>query len=175
MFAIDTDRLNLIPLDFESLTLLKRDRILLEKHLNLNFTGHKVSVDTLAEIKKDLNYRIDDVKENPKQFEWFTSWEIILKEQEESIGAIGFTSFPDENGTTSIGFYIDERHRKRGYASEALAAITNWAFSNNKLLQIKAETLSQNKTSQKVLQKNNFEITGIDQEIVNWQLKRKEY
>ena len=54
MFAIDTVRLNLIPLDFESLTLLKRDRILLEKHLNLNFTGHKVSFEVQEEIKKEI-------------------------------------------------------------------------------------------------------------------------
>jgi len=174
MFAIDTVRLNLIPLDFECLALLKRDRILLEKHLNLNFTGHKVSFEVQEEIKKDLNYRIEDVKENPEQFEWFTSWEIILKGQEESIGAIGFTRPPDENGTTSIGFYIDERHRKRGFATEALAAMTNWAFTNSTLLQIEAETLAQNKISQKVLQKNNFIITGFEKEIVNWELKKQE-
>ncbi len=173
MVEIETPHLKIVALDYESLILLKRDRILLEKHLDLNFTGHKVSSEVQDEIKSELHYRIEDVQENPEHFEWYTSWEIILKEQEESIGAIGFTALPDENGTSTFGFYIDERHRNRGYASEALAAMTQWAFKNNKLLQITANTSHQNKNSQKVLKKIGFVIVGTDNDMIYWELKRK--
>jgi len=172
MFLLESEQLILLALDFESLSLLKSDRVLLEKHLALDFTGHKVSPEIQIEIKRDLRCRIQEVYENAVDYLWYTSWEIILKVKNQSVGAIGLTGIPDENGETMLGYYIDERNRNNGFASEAIKTLTKWAFLNKKLIQINAYTQNNNISSQKVLQKNGFILAGNDEDLMHWKLKR---
>ncbi|MFN8256378.1 MAG: GNAT family N-acetyltransferase [Bacteroidales bacterium] len=173
MLEIKTQNLVLLALDYESLCLLKKDRILLENHLELNFADHQLSEEIKTEIKNDLKFRIDDVLENPAHFEWYTFWEIILKSQHISIGGIALSGYPDHTGTTSISYFIDKRQRGKGYATEAVTAMTGWAFRNEKLKTIHALSPSKNKNSQRVLQKCGFIKGKSNADIINWELKRE--
>jgi len=172
MFRIETNRLILLALDIESLMLLKKDRILLEKHLNLEFSGHQISGETLEEVNDAMKFWIEGVEQNPDNYEWYTAWEIILKEKNQSIGGIGFTGLPDENGSTIVGYHVDERFRNEGFASEALQAMVNWAFKNEKLKQLIADTQKDNIASQQVLLKNGFEKESDNNELISWVLPR---
>ena len=172
MTKIETNQLLLIALDLEHLKLLKQDRILLEKHLEIEFSDHQLSSETKYEIVNDLTYRLVDVSENPEQYEWFTSWEIILKERNQSIGSVAFSGFPDNDESLALSYYVDERFRNMGYATEALMAITKWAFNNKKILQISAETTSWNHSSNKVLKKCGFSIIDSANELISWELRQ---
>ena len=172
MLKIETANLILLALDYESLLYLKKDRILLENHLELKFADHQLSEETKIEIRNDLKFRINEVLENPSNYGWFTSWEIILKSQHISIGGIALTGIPDHNGATSISYFIDKRHRGLGFATEAVKAMTNWAFENKKLKKIHALSPIKNKASQKVLQKCGFIRHETQADIISWELKR---
>jgi hypothetical protein len=36
----------------------------------------------------------------PWDFAWYSNWEIILEEENRSIGGIGYSGLPDDNGCT---------------------------------------------------------------------------
>ena len=67
---------------------------------------------------------------------------------------------PNNEGCTEIGYFIDQKFRGLGFASEAVGALKTWAFKDPDLVKIKAETPVDNLNSQKVLQKNNFKVIG---------------
>jgi ribosomal-protein-alanine N-acetyltransferase len=172
MIEIETKQLKLLALDIESLSLLRQDRILLEKHLDIEFTDHQLSLETKNEIEKELIYKLSDLQEHTEEYQWYTSWEIILVSRNQSIGSIGFTGIPDEEGTTGISYFIDERFRKMGYATEAMSAMINWAFMNKQVHRIVAETHFQNYPSIKLLTKCGFCEYKTDMDLICWEYVR---
>lgn len=58
-------------------------------------------------------------------------WAVILKETGELIGDCGLT-IQNINGVLlpEIGYHINKRYWRRGYGSEAAAAVRDWAFEN---------------------------------------------
>ena len=75
-----------------------------------------------------------------------------------------------------IGYAIDGNYHRNGYATEALAALKNWAFGSSKVLKITAYTPINNIASQKVLNNNDFQNVG---EVIEdgiacyiWELKK---
>ena len=97
-------------------------------------------------------------KKFPLEFTWYTNWEIILKEKSCSIGGIGLSGMPNNEGCTEIGYVIDQKFRGLGFATEAVHTLKTWAFKDTDLKILKAETPTDNLNSQKVLQKNNFKF-----------------
>jgi RimJ/RimL family protein N-acetyltransferase len=91
---------------------------------------------------------------------WYTNWEIILNSASCSVGGIGFAGLPDNNGKTELGYAIDQKFEGQGIATEAVGAIIDWAFQDEGLKIIQAETPTDNVSSQRVLIKNQFNYTG---------------
>jgi RimJ/RimL family protein N-acetyltransferase len=67
------------------------------------------------------------------------------------IGDAGFHAPPDELGEVSIGFGIVPAARRRGYASEALRALLDWALSRPEVRSVHADTDLVNLASQRTL------------------------
>jgi RimJ/RimL family protein N-acetyltransferase len=76
------------------------------------------------------------------------------------VGGIGLAGLPDNEGTTEVGYVIDQKFRGQGIASEAVKALTEWAFQDAGLRILRAETPVDNAGSQRVLEKNDFQKTG---------------
>ena len=76
------------------------------------------------------------------------------------MGGIGFAGLPDNHGTTEIGYALDQKFRGKGIATEAVQALSEWAFQDADLRMIRAETPVDNVGSQRVLEKNYFQKTG---------------
>jgi RimJ/RimL family protein N-acetyltransferase len=93
-------------------------------------------------------------------FQWFTNWEIVLQDQQLSIGGIGFGGSPDNDGQVSIGYALDKAFWGNGYASEAVKAMIGWAKEDLLVKKILAETPLDNIASQRVLEKNSFLKVG---------------
>ena len=53
-----------------------------------------------------------------------------------------------------------EQYQEHGYATEAVKAISHWAFQEPKVTAIEAEIDSKNIASKKVLEKCGFVFTG---------------
>lgn len=96
--------------------------------------------------------------ENPEQWEWYAIWMIELKDGTH-IGELCFKGL-NSNGIAEIGYGIVEKYQGHGYATEAVKAISKWAFQEPKVLAIEAETDDKNIASKKVLKKCGFVFTG---------------
>ncbi|GAA3600926.1 hypothetical protein GCM10022223_15750 [Kineosporia mesophila] len=77
------------------------------------------------------------------------------------IGEMGFHR-PPADGTVEVGFGLAEAARGAGYASEALAALVRWAFTQAGVDQIVARALGSNQSSQGVLTRTGFKHAGPD-------------
>lgn len=169
---LETTRLKLVPLQHEQLILFKNDPRALAENLKTNYIERQNDPSVLADVEEAIEFWIKNTKEHREHFEWFTSWEIILKEENVAVGGIGFAGLPNENGQSMTGYGLDIRYHKRGIASEALQAIIPWAFKNENLKTIIADTPLLNFPSQKVLQKNCFRESSRDETLIHWALSR---
>lgn len=97
-------------------------------------------------------------KANPQQRQWYAMWFIELPSGER-IGELCFKGLSCE-GTTEIGYGLLPKFWGKGYASEAVKAITEWASRQQGVKQIEAETDAENIASQKVIIKAGFMPTG---------------
>ncbi|RCH54469.1 N-acetyltransferase [Mucilaginibacter hurinus] len=157
MYTIKTERLKIIPLTHQLLKLYLADRAAMERRLGLNLSAMQISATYKAELQDALlNFWLPQTLADPNKYQWFTTWEVILKLTNTSIGAIGFAGYPNERGESEIGYVIDEQQQRKGYAAEALQAMTKWFFSHDDAKAIIANVPTDNTPSQKVLEKCNF-------------------
>jgi ribosomal-protein-alanine N-acetyltransferase len=61
----------------------------------------------------------------------------------------------------NVGYFVAQSHGGRGLATEAVAAVLDFAFREAGLHRVEAGTLVDNHASQRVLAKNGFERIGI--------------
>ncbi|KTD85141.1 GNAT family N-acetyltransferase [Paenibacillus etheri] len=85
---------------------------------------------------------------------------IIEMESNEIIGSCGFNFLDFENKKAEIGYDIAREFWGRGYASEAISTLLDYAFLSLKLNRIEAKVEPENVNSVKVLQKLNFMFEG---------------
>ena len=97
-------------------------------------------------------------RKNPESRPWYAAW-FIENNAGERVGELCFKGL-STNGMTEIGYGILPRFQGRGYATEAVKAVTKWALSQPGVRCITAETEANNAASQKVLAKAGFTATG---------------
>ncbi len=81
-----------------------------------------------------------------------------------AIGNGGFKGPPDEEGTVEIGYSILEEYQRKGYASEAVEALIQWAFDGPGVRRVIAETYGVLIGSIGVLRKLGFRQVGVGSE-----------
>jgi RimJ/RimL family protein N-acetyltransferase len=162
MIKLLTPRLTLIPLDHEQLLVWRQSgRKDLEKMLELQPNTWEMELFYEQETLKALSdYWIPQTAKFPLDYYWYSNWEIILNSSSRSVGGIGFAGLPDNEGSTEIGYVIDQKFRGQGIATEAVKALADWAFQDSGLKVLRAETPIDNQGSQRVLAKNRFQKTG---------------
>ena len=96
--------------------------------------------------------------ENPQYRPWYAAW-FIETPDGQRIGELCFKGL-SADGTAEIGYGILSDFQNRGYATEAVKAVTDWALSQPGVNCITAETEADNLASQKVLHNCGFLATG---------------
>ncbi|QHJ69604.1 GNAT family N-acetyltransferase [Planococcus halotolerans] len=86
------------------------------------------------------------------------------------IGDLGFKGAPDNKGAVEIGYGLLEEYRGKGYATEAVAALVDWAWKQNGIHKVKAETLVDNQESIRVLEKLGMRKVAESEEMVYWEI-----
>lgn len=91
----------------------------------------------------------------------------------EVVGLCGHKHRPADDGTVDIGYGVAESKQRRGYATDAVAAMLAKAKADPRITALVAETATGNLPSQRVLQKNGFARIGTaidpdDGEIIRW-------
>lgn len=105
---------------------------------------------------------------HPKDWVWYTNWQIFLRSDGTVIGSLGYKGSP-VNGSVEIGYGIEEPYRNHGYTTEAVKAILEWAFGQQGVYFITAETEKDNLASIQVLKKNGFNPAGEGREGLLWE------
>ncbi len=102
---------------------------------------------------------LDGCRRDPKNRVWYAPWKMTLKGSQESAGDLCFKG-PAKNHSVEIGYGVWPEQEGHGYATEALQAMTRWAFNQKDVVFVEAETAPDNRASQRVLEKCGFMPDG---------------
>ena len=111
-----------------------------------------------GELKEAYREMLDGCLTFPEQWEWRAVWTIETKEGER-VGDLSFKGI-DSAGAPEIGYGIVDEFQGRGYATEAVGALVDWALSRPGVVRVEAETEPDNAASKRVLEKCGFVPTG---------------
>jgi RimJ/RimL family protein N-acetyltransferase len=84
-------------------------------------------------------------------------WLIFLRDNEELVGAIAAR----EDQGINLGYLIARPHWRRGFMSEAVGAIVEWAFAQPHIFRVWAVCDCENEASARLLERNGFREEGI--------------
>ena len=133
---------------------------------------------------------IFETKESIKSllYKWDTQqyrWAIILKNNFENIGQIGFCKYYPEEKIAEIEYCIGQNFWGNGYIPEVISAVIKYIFTNSNIEKIEAFHQTKNPNSGKVLQKagmvvvsnvKRFEIQGkIPDEEICYAITKRQY
>lgn len=120
--------------------------------------------DLMKYIPRPIATNIDDALEHIKMItekidnNIGINWAITEKYSETNklIGIIGHFKIDKDNYRSEIGYMLLPNYHNKGYITEAVATMINFGFKKLNLHSIEAIIDPENKSSEKVLQKNNF-------------------
>lgn len=168
-WSLETERLNLLPLQPYHLALSLEDYGKMQSDLGLRVSDAILE----EELQYAMKVRLRKVLEDVENYLWLTNWAIVHKKDHQIIGFIMIKGCPNEVGEVIVGYGIDEKYRKNGYATETLKRLAEWIFENPKALCVVADTEKTNIASHKVLQNAGaFKYKETD-ELVWWKIERK--
>ncbi|MEK5175336.1 GNAT family N-acetyltransferase [Heyndrickxia sp. FSL W8-0496] len=124
------------------------------------------------EIGPHITMFLEKLREDSTQLGWGV-WLVINKENNTIIGDIGFKGKPNSENTVEVGYGIIPSAQNKGYATEAVKEIINWAFTNDDVDKVVAECLHNNIPSIKVLEKLNMNKIGTVNDMLKWELKKR--
>lgn len=174
MFFIQSQRLKMIPLTHAQLVLLKQNRKLLE--LSLGLTPSAMLIDPLyiKEIDDAFDsFWLPNTLAYPDKYLWYTGWEIVLKSANTVIGGMGFAGYPNPNGEVEIGYMIDANQQNKGFATEALQLLSQWAFTHEFVQAILVHTYADNLPSRRILDKCSFALIDNTAGLLTYKSKRQ--
>jgi len=91
---------------------------------------------------------------------WMHGFGMLHMADGKVIGAAGFKGPPGEDGAVEIAYGLVPEYQGRGYATEAAAALVDFAVESGRVRIARAHTLPQKNASTRVLTKCSFEFVG---------------
>lgn len=102
--------------------------------------------------------------DDPAEHGWSFWYLVNNSNPAELVGMCGFKDRPDASGSVEISYSVMQQFQRRGFATEAVAALVGWAFSHHNVKEVSAETFPYLRQSIQVLEKNSFKLTGAGSE-----------
>ena len=118
-----------------------------------------IAMQTVDVLKAAYTEMLNGCLAKPEQWEWYAIWMIELKNGTH-IGELCFKGLTPD-GIAEIGYGINDEYQGQGYASEAVKAVSEWAFQQPDVTALEAETDDENIASKRVLEKCGFVLNGI--------------
>ncbi len=91
---------------------------------------------------------------------WVLGFNMLRIADEAIVGGCGFKGPPSHEGVVEIAYYVEPAEQGQGYATEAAAALTRYAFQQPGVKLVCAHTLPQPNASTRVLEKCGFRHVG---------------
>lgn len=156
----------MLNLDFVNFPLLETERLHLRSHQNMDaevIFNMRQNEQVMQYVDREKPHSITEVKLQIENInEGFTkgdslAWVITLKENPaQCIGSIGFWRTDYGNHRAEVGYMLHPDFWRKGYCTEALAAVLNYGFKVINLHSIKADINPGNAASRQLLLKHNF-------------------
>jgi RimJ/RimL family protein N-acetyltransferase len=105
-------------------------------------------------VRARLEMELDNQRQHGFQY-----WPIFLHEGREHAGCCGLRPYRPEDKVLEMGFQLRPEHWGKGLASEAAAAVVDYAFERAGVLALSAGHHPENRASQRVLEKIGFRYT----------------
>lgn len=166
--SLSTQRLLLIPLTLSQLKLCLTDPSTLEAELRLSISRDVLTERVLGAIHRKIE-KMTEMEES--QHLWQTYWLIVIREKEFGAGLAGFKGVSNENGSTEIGYGIDPAYQNKGYMSEAVKALVDWALQQPVCTTVTATTV-ENPASRRLLQKLGARLVTENRTSSSWEFTR---
>ncbi|PKN97648.1 MAG: hypothetical protein CVU42_15260 [Chloroflexi bacterium HGW-Chloroflexi-4] len=170
MKHITTSRLELHPLSLNQLCIGLNSISKLSDDLALSLESDLFE----GVVSKAVNMKIEKMKTAAEEtHEWFTYWLIVPKVEKIGVGLAGFKGLPDISGSVEIGYGLNEKYRGKGYMSEAVKALVQWAFFSDTCNRVTATSVfTDNIASQKVLLNAGFKLDSATSECQNYSISK---
>jgi ribosomal-protein-alanine N-acetyltransferase len=166
--SIRTQRLLLVPLTLAQLQLCTTNLPVLETELDLSISRDMLTDIVWGAIRKKIKKMTGMVEAHHL---WQTYWLIILDENNLGIGLAGFKGYPDESGSSEIGYGIDPAYQNQGYMTEAVKALVDWALQHPFCNKVTATTV-ENPASRRLLEKLGAYLVAEDETATSWEFSR---
>jgi len=156
------------------------------ERLRADLAGHAALAVALAAIVPDnwppelydrgaTEWALRHAEEHPVQGTWGMYYVVDpgASDGPTAAGVVGFKGAP-EAGIVELGYSILPQFRRRGYATEAVAALVDLAFAHDEVERIAAQTLPELSASIGVLLRSGFELVGAgtDSGAIRYELRR---
>lgn len=146
---------------------LNTPRLLLRKFTMEDVTAYYQRLAGSEEVTKYMFFRPHrDISETVQSLEKLMRryeegniyrWAITLQEDGSLIGAIDLLRFEEAEGTCSFAYMLAREFWGRGYGTEALKAVLDFAFKHMDMQRVEAEHFSENAASGAVMRKAGME------------------
>lgn len=149
---IQTERLELIPLNTTLLKLWIENLPSLEKELDVTYKAEPMEGIFLQIVKSQFEI----TKNDPENYMWHSFWFLVRKSDRVVVGSADFKDIPSSENQVEIGYGLGKEFEHNGYMTEAVKAMCNWALSQNNVKHIIAETDIDGFSSQNILKRCGF-------------------
>ncbi|MES2555884.1 MAG: GNAT family N-acetyltransferase [Bacteroidota bacterium] len=166
---LQTQRLIIQPLSKQQLQAYVLDDFSLEESLKLIHNPRPVPERVKNAIETKLLPKLNG---DPNNDLYCTFWTVIHKEQQVMVADICFKGKPNANGEIEIGYGTYHDFQQLGFMTEAVGGIIDWAFQQDAVNVILAETDPENSASHRILEKNNFVIQHQTPDNIHWRLDK---
>jgi len=122
---------------------------------------------------KDRRYFAKRLEMNPDSVGWWHWYFVLGGDSPTLIGVGGFGGLPDDEGTVVMGYSLLDRFHRQGYGTEAVAALLEWAFADERTQRIVADTFPELLASIGVLRKCEFARIGAGDEAGTIRFERR--
>ena len=142
---------------------MEESRLIITERLNIRIASDDEMRALIAEqtdegLKAAYGEMLEGCITHPEQRQWYAVW-LIGRKNGGRIGELCFKGLSPD-GTAEIGYGLLPEFRGKGYATEAVKAVVEWALGQPGVTAIEAETDAENTASQRVLAKAGFVPTG---------------
>jgi ribosomal-protein-alanine N-acetyltransferase len=101
----------------------------------------------------------------------FVPWVVVARSERSVVGSAGFLGPPKDDAAVELGFGTHPDFRRRGYASEAAAALVAWALAQPTVERVIARCDPGNAPSVRVLEKIGMQRCGASDGELLWEVR----
>jgi len=170
--SIRAERIEVVPLSQGQLESYLESEELFTR--TVNRASRTILTPVLQKAIRMKLEKMDQVSRN--DIPWITYWLIKVPPDGYGAGMIGFKGIPDKTGVVEIGYGIDPLFRNKGFTTEAVITLINWAFSDPRCKRIIApNTDRSNLASNRVLEKVGMKVYTEAPTTLSWCIEKEGY